>query len=495
MSPTPHPLPVDGVWNPWSVWDECSVTCGGGFQARNRSCDGPYYKGLDCQGDTVENQTCNTQPCPIDGYFGDWSAWGQCSVSCGGGTQTRDRSCIAPKHEGKDCQGPSNETQDCNTQPCPVDGVYLAWSEWSECSVSCGGGQQWKSRTCQAPQHGGQDCAGPDNVTQTCNTQPCPIDGVWLAWSQWSECNTTCGGGRSERTRQCQPPQHGGDPCTGPGHEHKSCAENPCPIPGDWFPWTEWTSCTVTCGGGTKYRERVCDTDSYGNLTDPCDGPANETVACHTFDCLPLARTCSELGVRGLTESTLADIDLDGEGIASLEPVVVFCDMEAEDGAGVTVVGHDQEHRQRVDGWEGAREYEVRLNYNISFEHVEELVDQSEDCQQYISWECFAALIHNPNDNFKIADYFGGAAPGSHSCACGMNNTCVEEDLKCNCDANDEVWRQDDGYLTFKDDLPVFAFVAGDTGRDDTELGYFTVGDIQCWGARKADTLFNGLDN
>ncbi|RUS87810.1 hypothetical protein EGW08_004409 [Elysia chlorotica] len=492
-----HHCPVDGVWEAWSDWGQCSASCGGGLQARNRSCDGPHHLGQDCLGPAEENQTCNTQPCPIDGYYGDWSSWGKCSVSCGGGTQSRDRPCIPPQHGGTDCQGPSNETQACSTQPCPVDGVYLDWSPWSDCSVSCGGGHQWRNRTCQPPEHGGQDCAGPDNVTQDCNTQPCPIDGVWLAWSDWSVCTTTCGGGLSERTRQCQTAQHGGEPCHGAAKENKSCAENPCPIPGDWYPWTEWTRCTATCGGGTKYRERECDTQSYGNLTAPCEGPANETVPCHTFDCLPLARTCSELGVRGLSESTMADIDVDGPGITTLEPVLVYCDMEAEDGAGVTIVGHDQERRQQVDGWEGAREYEVRLNYNISFEHVEVLVDQSGDCQQYISWECFAALIHNPNDNFRvstgwlnrtgqIADYFGGAAPGSHSCACGMNSTCVEEDLKCNCDANDEVWRQDDGYLTYKDDLPVYAFVAGDTGGVQ-EDGYHIVGSLSCHGQETRD--------
>ena len=64
-----------------------------------------------------------------------------------------------------------------------------------------------------------------------------------------------------------------------------------------------------------------------------------------------------------------------------------------------------------------------------------------------------------------VADYFGGASPGSQSCACGMNATCVKEDLMCNCDINDAEWRQDDGYLTYKDDLPVYAFVAGDTGK------------------------------
>ena len=72
-----------------------------------------------------------------------------------------------------------------------------------------------------------------------------------------------------------------------------------------------------------------------------------------------------------------------------------------------------------------------------------------------------------------VSDYFGGAVPGSKSCACGMNSTCVKEDLVCNCDINDNQWRQDDGYLTFKDDLPVSAFVAGDTGRNYLEFLLF----------------------
>lgn len=46
-----------------------------------------------------------------------------------------------------------------------------------------------------------------------------------------------------------------------------------------------------------------------------------------------------------------------------------------------------------------------------------------------------------------------------------MNSTCASEDLLCNCDQNDNIWRFDDGDLTFKQDLPVTAFVAGDTGK------------------------------
>ncbi|GFN97244.1 sco-spondin-like, partial [Plakobranchus ocellatus] len=224
-----HNCPVHGVWREWSAWDLCNVTCGGGHQVRNRTCDGPYYQGLDCQGPAEENQTCNTQPCPVDGFYGAWSAWSQCSAPCGGGTQSRDRPCTPPQHQGQDCQGPSNQTQECNTQPCPVNGFYLAWSEWSECPVPCGGGVQWRNRTCEQPKHGGADCQGPDNVTQECNTGPCPIDGVWLPWSEWSVCSSTCGGGQQKKSRLCQQPQHGGQACLGPEVDSRSCAEDPCP--------------------------------------------------------------------------------------------------------------------------------------------------------------------------------------------------------------------------------------------------------------------------
>ncbi|CAL1543552.1 unnamed protein product [Lymnaea stagnalis] len=189
----------------------------------------------------------------------------------------------------------------------------------------------------------------------------------------------------------------------------------------------------------------------------------------------------------------MADIDPDGPGDLTLEPVVVYCDMKSRNGTGVTVIGHDQEERKQVQGWEGAREYQANLAYNISFDHVVSIIDQSEYCEQYIKWECLAALIHNFNDNNKIttgwlnrtrgvADYFGGASPGSNGCACGVNHSCANPLFLCNCDSNDNVWRKDDGYLNYKDDLPVYAFVAGDTGGSD-EKGYSMIGPLQCWGA------------
>lgn len=45
----------------------------------------------------------------------------------------------------------------------------------SDCSEACGGGEQTKVRTCTnpKPQNGGKDCDGPDKVTVKCNEESC----------------------------------------------------------------------------------------------------------------------------------------------------------------------------------------------------------------------------------------------------------------------------------------------------------------------------------
>ena len=54
----------------------------------------------------------------VDGVFSAWSVWGGCNVTCGGGIQWRDRSCENRAHGGKDCDGPRKDSRDCNTISC-----------------------------------------------------------------------------------------------------------------------------------------------------------------------------------------------------------------------------------------------------------------------------------------------------------------------------------------------------------------------------------------
>ena len=51
----------------------------------------------------------------------------------------------------------------------------------------------------------------------------------------------------------------------------------------------------------------------------------------------------------------------------------------------------------------------------------------------------------------------------------------------CNCEKNDNEWRQDDGWLIDKEDLPVTAISVRDTG-DDNEEAKITLGPLTCWG-------------
>ena len=53
------------TWGAWSAWETCSVTCGGGTQERNRTITQPALNnGTDCAGNDTETQSCNTNGCP-----------------------------------------------------------------------------------------------------------------------------------------------------------------------------------------------------------------------------------------------------------------------------------------------------------------------------------------------------------------------------------------------------------------------------------------------
>ncbi|RUS76193.1 hypothetical protein EGW08_016037, partial [Elysia chlorotica] len=104
----------------------------------------------------------------VDGEWSEWTEWSECSKTCGGGEQSKDRTCTnpAPSNGGEDCQGGLLE---------PVDGEWSEWTEWSECSKTCGGGEQFKDRTCTnpAPSNGGEECQGLSQETQGCNEDDC----------------------------------------------------------------------------------------------------------------------------------------------------------------------------------------------------------------------------------------------------------------------------------------------------------------------------------
>ncbi|KAL7847018.1 hypothetical protein SRHO_G00219980 [Serrasalmus rhombeus] len=61
------PQSVDGGWGPWSIWGECSRTCGGGVSSSMRHCDSPAPSGGGkyCLGERKRYRSCNTDACPM----------------------------------------------------------------------------------------------------------------------------------------------------------------------------------------------------------------------------------------------------------------------------------------------------------------------------------------------------------------------------------------------------------------------------------------------
>ena len=57
---------MDGSWGPWLPWEQCTASCDGGIQRRERHCNypPPTHGGRDCAGAGVEEKACNEEPCP-----------------------------------------------------------------------------------------------------------------------------------------------------------------------------------------------------------------------------------------------------------------------------------------------------------------------------------------------------------------------------------------------------------------------------------------------
>uniref|UniRef100_A0A1A8G3H0 Brain-specific angiogenesis inhibitor 1 n=1 Tax=Nothobranchius korthausae TaxID=1143690 RepID=A0A1A8G3H0_9TELE len=319
---------VNGGWSVWSRWAQCSSECGGGIQTRTRTCQSPPEESFLCEGVVEEGQPCNSLSCTgkgrhpsrsqslrsldsrkredseklrsgqqspqtVDSASGEeWSEWSMCSATCGEGWQSRTRVCVSSSYSTQ-CSGPLREQRPCNNSAvCAVHGAWDEWSPWSLCSSTCGRGFRSRTRTCTPPQFGGDPCDGPEKQTKFCSIALCPADGVWSEWSGWRSCSSSCSNGTMQRTRECSGPSYGGSDCRGESQETVSCFLGECPVDGKWQPWSLWSGCSKTCGGGKQQRNRVC----YGPFFEgkPCPGDREEVRQCNDKRCPEPHEICDE---------------------------------------------------------------------------------------------------------------------------------------------------------------------------------------------------------
>ncbi|XP_026221078.1 spondin-1b [Anabas testudineus] len=296
----------------WISWSACSVSCGMGMRSRERYVKQYPEDGSLCQLHTEEtekcvvNDECSLSSCVVT----EWGEWDPCSVTCGLGMKRRERMVKMPPIDGSMCKTEVAEVDkcmmpECHTIPC----MMSPWSDWSECSVTCGRGVRTRQRMLKSDP---AECTEELEQVEKCMLPECPVDCMVSEWSEWSECNKSCGKGHMIRTRMIkQEPQLGGSLCP-ETIQRKKCRIRKCRTKANergrgrggggkrrrWDkasrradvgkqpackmqPWTDWTECTKACDGGTQERLMVVKKRSKHGV---CKAE-KEIRTCNTHSC------------------------------------------------------------------------------------------------------------------------------------------------------------------------------------------------------------------
>jgi len=206
---------ADGGWSEWSAWDECSSTCGQGQRSRSRS---------------------RSHECPVSLHY---LVKHECVVfvqlmgagrSGQHGTSAAARA-VNVKGQG---QGQGHMSVLCRYTTLWNTNVLSVRSWWGLVGVvSMGRVQQYvrsRSKVKVKVKVTWVSCV----ATLPCETRMCclcAVDGGWSEWSAWDECSSTCGQGQRSRSRECiaPTPAYGGRMCDGDSLQVEQCNQRPCP--------------------------------------------------------------------------------------------------------------------------------------------------------------------------------------------------------------------------------------------------------------------------
>ena len=205
----------------------------------------------------------------------------------------------------------------------------------------------------------------------------------------------------------------------------------------------------------------------------------------------PESTTCSHLK-DARPSAVSGNYVIDPDGKSREDPFTVYCDMTDRAGVGVTVVGHNREVRERMKDCDSKGCFKRNVSYTgVTISQLAGLTRVNSNCEQLIRFDCYNDVLFL-EDSYawwvsregKAMYYWGGAAPGSRKCACGMTDTCVGGG-KCNCNnMHREERRSDSGLLSEKSSLPVIQLRFGDVD-EPREDAYYSLEKFKCYGLVK----------
>lgn len=177
--PTGAEGPIDAEWSDWNGWGDCDCS---GVKERSRNVkQHEKFGGHALSGVSIEaaecipdNTACHLDWHPLACQPSPWSEWST-TCKCGTAQVYRKRAVAIPNQNcGAPCAAPLQETKSCDQSGCSeaddVDCQLTKWSAWGNCSKTCGGGQQLRSRVVEkGTQSNGKPCEPSLMETQGCN--------------------------------------------------------------------------------------------------------------------------------------------------------------------------------------------------------------------------------------------------------------------------------------------------------------------------------------
>ncbi|XP_041371854.1 thrombospondin type-1 domain-containing protein 7A-like isoform X2 [Gigantopelta aegis] len=221
---------------------------------------------------------------------------------CGVGTRYKAVACRNGRRDmerASKCSHDEYEEEIC-VVPCPIDCELSEWSDWSECSVTCGSGMQVRVRSILTePADGGRKCPSLEGSLKETQSRVCHMNCQYYMWddSEWGSCNpmtgTGCGRGSQSRHVRCKAVSEMSQ-STYLVDDH-FCREYPRPLeerscvlpcPGDCVlsEWVSWTPCKQPCNGKQvqKRTRKILrkGTNYYRTTNSDCTLPLHEQKAC-----------------------------------------------------------------------------------------------------------------------------------------------------------------------------------------------------------------------